>query len=154
MKRFPNITDIDVDALLAQARQVLDKINNALQFIFVFTLAAGIVVLWSALNASRATRRKEIAVLRVLGARSREIREGFVAEFVLLGILSGLVGATGAAAFGYGLSRFVFDLPYQLNVLLWAAGSAIAVVIVVVASLLAIRGDLKTAPWQTLRETE
>lgn len=154
IKRFPNITDIDVDALLAQVRRVLDKVNNALQFIFVFTLSAGIVVLWSALNASRAARRKEIAVLRVLGARSKEIRRGFVAEFVLLGLLSGLVGASGAAAFGYGLSRFVFDLPYQLNVLLWAAGSAIAVAMVVGASMLAIRGDLKAAPWQTLRETE
>jgi putative ABC transport system permease protein len=152
--RFPNITDIDVDALLEQVRRVLDKLNSALQFIFVFTLAAGVVVLWSALNSSGALRRREIAVLRALGARSKGIRAGFLAEFVLMGLLSGLVGASAAAAFGYGLGRFVFNLPYQANVSLWAAGSALAVVMVVGASLLAIRRDLKTAPWQALRESE
>lgn len=154
IKRFPNITDIDVDALLDQVRRVLDKVNSALQFIFVFTLAAGIVVMWAALNSSRAERRKEIAVLRALGARAKDIRRGFVAEFILLGVLSGLVGASAAAGFGYGLSRFVFDLPYQANILLWVAGAALSVVMVVGASLMAIRRDLKTAPWQTLRESE
>jgi putative ABC transport system permease protein len=154
IKHFPNITDIDVDALLDQVRRVLDKVNNALQFIFVFTLAAGIVVLWAALNASRSARRKEIAVLRALGARSADIRGGFLAEFILLGLLSGLVGASAAAGFGFGLSRFVFDLPYQANYLLWAVGAALAVVMVVCASMLAIRGDLKTPPWQTLRDSE
>jgi putative ABC transport system permease protein len=154
IKRFPNITDIDVDALIAQVRRVLNKVNSALQFIFIFTVAAGIVVLWAALNSSRAERRKEIAVLRVLGAKSRDIRSGFVAEFVLLGFLSGLVGASAAAGFGYGLSRFVFDLPYQANVLLWVAGATLAVTMVVGASFMAIRGDLKSVPWQTLRETE
>lgn len=154
IKRFPNITDIDVDALLSQVRRVLNKVNTALQFIFLFTLAAGIVVLWAALNTNRSERRKEIAVLRALGAQSRVIRSGLVAEFIVLGSLAGLVGASAAAVVGYGLSRFLFELPYQGNLLLWVAGVMLAVALVVSASLIAIRGDLRTPLWRTLRETE
>ncbi len=154
IERFPNVTDIDVDALLTQVRFVLDKINSALQFIFVFTLAAGIVVLWAAINTTRAERRKEIAVLRALGARSTELRAGLVTEFVVLGTLAGIVGALAAAVVGWGLSRFLFDLPYQSNVTLWFIGVVLAIILVVVASLWTIRSDLRTPPWQTLRDSD
>lgn len=154
IERFPNITDIDVDALLAQVRRVLDKINTALQFIFIFTLAAGIAVLWAAINTTRSERRKEIAILRSLGARSSELRAGLLSEFVLLGCLAGFVGALAAAAVGYGLSRFLFDLPYQGNVLVWLTGVLLAIVLVVSASFMTIRADLKTPPWQALRDAD
>lgn len=154
IERFPNITDIDVDALLEQVRRVLDKVNAALQFVFVFTLAAGIVVLWAALYTTRSERRKEIAVLRALGARSADLRRGLIAEFVLLGAIAGLVGASAAAAIGWGLSRFLFDLPYHGNVMVWVAGVALAVLLVVAASAMAVRSDLRMPPWQTLREAD
>ena len=154
IKRFPNISDIDVDALLQQVRRVLSKVNNALQFIFVFTLAAGIVVLWAALNTTRSERRKEIAILRALGSRWRDLRTGLITEFVVLGSLAGLVGAFAAAAVGWGLSRFLFDIPYQGNIVLWLVGVAGAIVLVVGASVLAIRADLKTPPWHSLREQD
>ena len=154
IKRFPNVTDIDVDALLEQVRRVLDKVNTALQFIFIFTLAAGIMVMWAALNTTRSERRKEIAVLRALGARKRDLRSGLVAEFIVLGALAGLVGASAAAVVSYGLSRFLFDLPYSGNFMLWVAGVLMAIVLVVGASLMAIRSDLNTPPWQTLRDSD
>jgi len=154
IRQFPNITDIDVDGLMEQVRRVLDKVNTALQFIFLFALAAGIVVLWAALNTTRSERRKEIAVLRALGARSRDIRAGLIAEFVILGSLSGLVGALAAAGVGYGMSRFIFELQYPGNSGLWLAGVLLAVILVVGAGLMAIRSDLRTPPWQALRESE
>lgn len=154
IKRFPNITDIDVDALLNQVRRVLDKVNTALEFIFMFTLAAGLVVLWAALHATKAERRKEIAILRALGAQSKELRTGLITEFVVLGTLAGLAGAFAAAVVGWGLARFLFELPYQGNVLLWIVGVVAAVLLVVGTSLLAIRSDLNTPPWQTLRDSE
>lgn len=154
IKRFPNITDIDVNALLNQVRRVLDKVNTALEFIFLFTLAAGLVVLWAALHATKAERRREIAILRALGAQSKELRAGLLTEFVVLGVLAGIAGAFAAAVVGWGLSRFLFDLPYQGDILLWVAGVGAAVLLVVTTSLVAIRSDLNTPPWQTLRETE
>ena len=154
IERFPNITDIDVDALLGQVRRVLNKVNTALQFIFVFTLGAGLVVLWAALTATRSERRKEIAVLRALGAKSRDLRLGLIAEFVVLGSLAGSVGAFAAAVVGWGLSRFLFDLPYQANIVMWLVGMLLAVLLVISASYMAIRTDLKTPPWQSLRESD
>ncbi len=154
IERFPNITDIDVDALLNQVRRVLDKVNAALEFVFLFTLAAGLVVLWAALHATKAERRKEIAILRALGAQSKELRAGLLAEFIVLGTLAGLAGAFAAAVVGWGLARFLFDLPYQVNMLLWIIGVFTAVLLVVATGLLAVRSDLKTPPWQTLRESE
>jgi len=154
IKRFPNITDIDVDALLKQVRRVVDKVNTALQFIFIFTLIAGIMVMWAALNTTRSERRKEIAVLRALGARKRDLRSGLVAEFIVLGALAGLAGASAAAVVSYGLSRFIFELPYSGNIMLWVTGVLMAVVLVVGASLMAIRSDLNAPPWQTLRDSD
>ncbi|MDJ0957422.1 MAG: FtsX-like permease family protein [Arenicellales bacterium] len=154
IERFPNITDIDVDALLGQVRRVLNKVNTALQFIFVFTLGAGLVVLWAALTATRSERRKEIAVLRALGARSADLRLGLIAEFVVLGSLAGSVGAFAAAVTGWGLSKFLFELPYEANIVMWFVGVLLAVLLVVSASYLAIRADLKTPPWQSLRESD
>lgn len=154
IKRFPNITDIDVDALLNQVRRVLDNVNTALEFIFMFTLAAGLIVLWAALHATKAERRKEIAILRALGAQSRELRTGLITEFVVLGTLAGLAGAFAAAVVGWGLARFLFELPYQGNISLWIIGVTAAVLVVVATGLLAVRSDLRTPPWQTLRESE
>ena len=154
IKRFPNITDIDVDALLNQVRRVLDKINTALEFVFLFTLAAGLAVLWAALHATKAERRKEIAILRALGAPGKKLRIGLITEFIVLGTLAGLAGAFAAAVVGWGLAQFLFDLPYQSNVLLWIVGIASAVLLVVATSLIAVRSDLNTPPWQTLREPE
>jgi len=148
---FPNITDIDVDALLAQARRILDRVNMALQYIFLFTLAAGLVVLYTAIHAGSVERRQGLAVMRALGARRGQLVTSLLWEYWVLGLLAGLVGAFAATTAGWILSTWVFDMPFRLNAWVWVWGAAASAVIVMVSGWWGSRRVLGTPPWQVLR---
>ena len=45
VRQFPTISVFDVDAILKQIRDIMDRASLAVQYVFLFTLAAGIVVL-------------------------------------------------------------------------------------------------------------
>jgi putative ABC transport system permease protein len=153
VRAFPNITDIDVDAVLQQVRKLVERVNMALQYIFLFTIAAGLVVLYAAVHTSRDERRQEIALLRTLGAQGPRLAAGLMAEFATLGALAGLVGAVAASGLGWALATLVLDVPYHFNAWVWIAGILSASVVVVGAGILSARSDLRTPPWQILRET-
>ncbi|MDD5298164.1 MAG: FtsX-like permease family protein [Rhodocyclaceae bacterium] len=112
---FPALTLIDVSALLGQLQDMLGQLSRAVQFVFLFALGAGLLVLFAALEASLDERAEETAILRALGARNRTLRQALVAEFAALGLVSGLLAATGAAALAWSLGHFVFKLPYVPN---------------------------------------
>src|SRR5690606_14161334 len=96
LRRFPSVTVFDLAALLDQIRALMDQASRAVEFVFLFTLAAGVAVLLAAVQASRRERRFESALLRALGGARRLILAGVLAEFVLLGLLAGTLGAAGA----------------------------------------------------------
>ena len=85
MRQFPEVTVIDLDALLSQVRAVMDKAALAVQYVFLFTLAAGLMVLLAAVQATRDERRYESAMLRTLGASRRVVFQGVAAEFTRSG---------------------------------------------------------------------
>jgi putative ABC transport system permease protein len=70
-REFPNITNIDVSVSIGQIQRVLDQVIRAVEFLFGFTLAAGLVVLFAAVTATRESRAREFAVMRAMGASSR-----------------------------------------------------------------------------------
>ena len=153
VRQFPNVTDIDVDAVLAQVRRLVERVNLALQYIFLFTIAAGLVVLFAAIHTSRYERRQEIALLRALGVAKPRLTAGLLAEFGILGLLAGLVGSLAASALGWALARGLLDIPYHVNPWVWVTGVVTAVVVVVSAGYLSARADLNAPPWQPLRES-
>ena len=104
MRQFPEVTIIDIEALLAQVRDVMNKASLAVQYVFLFTLAAGLMVLLAAVQSTRDERRYESAMLRTLGATRRVVFQGVAAEFIVLGALAGLLAAAGATAVGYLLA--------------------------------------------------
>ena len=118
VQAFPNLTVIDVGAILAQLQDILDQVAAAVQFVFLFTLAAGLLVLYAALAVSRDERRYELALLRALGARRRQLSLAVFGEFALVGGLAGLIAAGGSQAVGWLLAREVFHLTYGAS--LWA----------------------------------
>jgi putative ABC transport system permease protein len=154
IERFPNITDIDVGAVLQQVRRLMDRVNWSLQFIFVFAILAGVLVLVAAVQTTRAERRREIAVLRALGAQQGQLRLGLLSEFAVLGLLSGLLGAAGAGLIGFGLAEFLFEIPYQWSIGLWLSGLLGAAAGIAVIGYLASRPDIRTTAWQVLRQSE
>ena len=104
MRAFPSVTAIDLDAVLSQVRDVMDKAALAVQAVFIFTLLAGLTVLWSAVQATRDERRYESAMLRTFGASKRRVLSGVATEFVAIGLLAGLLAAAGATLGGYLLA--------------------------------------------------
>ena len=110
MRQFPTISVFDVDAILKQIRDIMDRASLAVQYVFLFTLAAGIVVLLAAVQSTRDERRYESAMLRTLGASRGTVLQGVAAEFSALGFLSGTLAAFGATAVGWVLARRLFSL--------------------------------------------
>ncbi|MCB5184092.1 FtsX-like permease family protein [Methylobacillus gramineus] len=130
VREFPNLTIIDVAALLDQVREIMNKMSHALEYVFVFSLLTGLAVLYAALVATREERVREATLLRVLGASRRQVIIALLAEFFTIGGLAALVASIAASVLAYYISSQVFNIPYQFN--LWAtllvmAGSAILV---------------------------
>ncbi|MFQ5470154.1 MAG: ABC transporter permease [Gammaproteobacteria bacterium] len=122
VRQFPNITVIDVDAIMGQVRLIIQRVTMAVEYVFVFTLLAGLLVMYAAIASTLEERIHEGAVLRTLGANRRQLREGQVAEFSLVGLLAGLVAALAASAMSYVLSEYIFHLPYSVNIWIWLVG--------------------------------
>ncbi len=150
-RHFPNITVIDLDAMMQQVRSIMDRIVGALELVFGFTVLAGLTVLLAAMEAGRGERAREIALMRTLGAGTAEIRLAMLAEFAALGLLSGLMAALCAQAVGWLLARFVFEFPYQLNIAALLLGAALSAALVCGMAWLSLRRLLNTPPDRVLR---
>ena len=152
VRRFPSITVFDVEAILGQVRQVMDRAALAVQYVFAFTLVAGIVVLLGAIQATRDERRYESALLRVLGASRGTVLRAVVAEFVALGLLSGILAATAASLAGWMLATRLFNLKYAFDPVVWLVGLGGGALLVGLAGTLATRSVVSMPPATTLRE--
>ncbi|AJP48243.1 ABC transporter permease [Rugosibacter aromaticivorans] len=122
VKAFPNLTVIDVASLVRQLNGTLDQVVHAVELVFGFAVLAGLAVLSAALQASSDERQHELAVLRALGARRRQLARALLAEFLMLGAMAGLLGGIAASLIGWGLARFVFQLDYLPQPHLWFIG--------------------------------
>lgn len=152
VRQFPGVTVIDLEVLLAQVRSVIDRAALAVQYVFVFTLLAGLVVLLAAIQITRDERRFESAILHTLGAARRKILQGVAAEFLTLGSLSGVLAAFGATALGWALAHYAFKLDYGVSPLLWPLGLVAGALIVGVAGTLATRRAVSEPPVAVLRD--
>ncbi len=150
IRAFPNVTVIDLDAALVQVRGIMERIVHALEFILSFALFAGLVVMLAVIEGSRAERVRETGVLRALGASSRIIMQGLIAEYAVLGLLAGAVASFGAQALAWTLAVRVFEIPYGPRPLLWLVGAVAGCVIVTLTGWLSLRGTLRTPPRQVL----
>src|SRR6185437_4464688 len=152
VREFPTVSVFDVDAILKQIRGIMDRASLAVQYVFVFTLAAGVVVLLAAVQATRDERRYESAMLRSLGASRRTVLQGVAAEFAALGFLSGTLAAFGASGVGWVLARRLFSLQYTPDPWVWVIGLVCGTVLVGVSGTLATRRVVNTPPIVTLRD--
>ena len=152
-REFSNLTVIDIGSILAQLQSVLDQVITAVEFLFLFTLASGFLVLYAALLGSQDERIREAGLLRALGATRRQLRQAQLFEFAIIGALSGLLAATGAAVVGWALARYVFDFPWSFNPVVWLAGLIVGSVCAIGGGRIGLRNVLNHPPLQTLRET-
>ncbi len=152
VRQFPTVSVFDVDAILRQIRDIMDRASLAVQYVFLFTLAAGVVVLLAAVQSTRDERRYESAMLRALGASRGTVLQGVAAEFSALGFLSGILAAFGASAIGWILARRLFSLQFALDPWVWVVGLVCGTILVGVSGTLATRRVVNTPPIVTLRD--
>ncbi len=150
--RWPNVTAIDTGPILAQIQRMLEQVIGAVQFLFAFTLAAGVLVLYAALAGSRDERMRESALLRALGASHRQVRAVQIAEFVAVGALSGLMAALGAQAIGWVLATRVFEFYLVFNPWLLPAGVVAGVACAGIGGWISLRHVLSRPALQSLRD--
>ncbi len=154
VSRFPNLSVIDVDAVIEQVRRTGDQVSKVVQVVFWFSMVAGVLVLLAAVSASQDERLLEGGVMRVLGGSRRQLRLAQASEFAAIGLLSGLVAAIAASLLAGVVAVRVFDLPWQPNCAMAAVGGAIGMLASLVAGLFATRRVLDAPPSVTLRELE
>ncbi|WP_242165145.1 FtsX-like permease family protein [Lysobacter sp. M15] len=151
VQRFPNLSVIDVDAVLKQVRATGDQVSKVVQVVFWFSFAAGVLVLLAAVSASQDERLLEAGVMRVLGGSRRQLRLAQASEFAAIGLLSGLVAAVAASVLSGVVAIRVFDLPWEPNWQLALAGGGLGMLAALVAGLWVTRRVLDTPPAVTLR---
>lgn len=149
--QFPNVTVIDVDALMTKVRDIMARVTGAVEYVFIFSLLAGVAVLAAAIQTTHDERRYEGALLRTLGASRRQLRAGLIAEFATLGALAGLLAALAATATGYVLATWVFELPYRIDWLLLALGPLLGGAGIGAVGVLGTRSVVTTPPLLSLR---
>ncbi|HMM76173.1 MAG TPA: FtsX-like permease family protein [Gammaproteobacteria bacterium] len=125
--RFPSVTVIDVGALFGQVRSIMTRATGAVEFVFIFTLAAGLVVLFAALQATQAERLYDATIMKTLGASRRTVAQAIAVEFTVLGVCAGLVGAAGAWGTGWLIATRVMRVDYGFDPMLFIAGIALGV---------------------------
>lgn len=148
---FPNLTVVDVAAIVRQLRAIIDQVAQAVQFVFLFTLAAGVIVLYAALASAAEERRYELAVMRALGARRDQLRRALLAEFAAVGVLAGLIAALGAIMVGQVLARNAFQFSVAINFWLPFAAMLAGAALVTGAGWFAAARMLRRAPLEALR---
>ncbi|MDD5388778.1 MAG: FtsX-like permease family protein [Gallionellaceae bacterium] len=148
---FPNLTVIDVAQMLNELRGLTDRVSQAVQLVFLFSLGVGVLVMLAALYSRRAERAREIGLWRTLGASKRTLRAALASEFALLGLLAGLVAAGAASVLAWVLANKVFDLPHTPDPWIWLFGLGGGMLLVLLAGWFATRDLLDEPPLMALR---
>jgi putative ABC transport system permease protein len=154
VERFPNLSVIDIDAVLAQARTTADQVSTVVEVVFYFSLVAGLLVLMAAVSASQDERLLEGGVMRVLGGSRRQLRLAQASEFAAIGLLSGLTAALAASVLAGVIATRVFELPWEADWRMAAVGAGAGMFAALAAGLFATRRVLDAPPSVTLRELQ
>jgi putative ABC transport system permease protein len=152
VRAFPNITNVDMTATIAQVQGVLDKVIRAVEFLFGFTLAAGVVVLFAAVTATREERAREFAIMRAVGARGQLLRQVQRAELAGVGLLAGFLASMVAAVVGWGLAKYAFDFTWTASPWVPLAGSLAGAALALAAGWWGLREVLNRPVVETLRK--
>lgn len=151
VREFPGVTVLEIGTMIERVTGILDRAALAVQYVFMFTLAAGLLVLVAAVLASRRERFHEAAILRTLGASRNYLASSMAREFIFIGLLSGLIASTIASVLAYVIIENIMSLDFQFNPGLWLIGVVAGVVCIWGAGYLASRPVLRQSPLAVIR---
>ena len=151
VRSFPNVTNVDMSQTIGQVQRVLDQVIRAVEFLFGFTLAAGLIVLFAAVTATREERAREFAIMRAVGARASLLRQVQRAELAGLGMLSGVLASCVAVVVGWALAKYVFEFTWTASPFVPLAGGIVGALLALAAGWWGLRSVLSTPVVTTLR---
>jgi putative ABC transport system permease protein len=151
VRKFPNVTSVDMSTTITQIQRVLDQVIGAVEFLFGFTLAAGLMVLFAAVTATREERAREFAIMRAVGARSSLLRQVQRAELAGVGLLAGLLASIAATLVGWALAKYVFDFEWSVSLWVPVFGALSGALLALGAGWWGLRGVLRRPVVETLR---
>jgi len=151
VRSFPNITNVNMTATIGQIQRVLDQVIRAVEFLFAFTLAAGLVVLFAAVTATREERAREFAIMRAVGAKSSLLRQVQRAELMGVGLLAGFLASIVATAVGWALAKYVFEFAWSVSLWVPLFGALSGAVLALAAGWWGLRDVLRRPVVETLR---
>jgi putative ABC transport system permease protein len=151
VRQFPNLSVIDIEAVLKQVRSTVEQVSRVVESVFYFSLLAGLLVLLAAVQASQDERMREAGVMRVLGASKKQLRLAQATEFASLGLLAGLVASISASVIASLIASKVFSLPWSFNLPLILYGVLGGTTLALLAGLWATRKVTQVPPMETLR---
>jgi len=154
VKAHPSVTLLDVDALIGQVRRIMDRGAMAVEYVFLFTLAAGLLVMYAGIQASLEERRTEHGVLRTLGVKRNRLLASLAVELTSAGLLAGLLASIFAELTGLVLARELLGLDLRLNPWLWLGGVGGSALLVGLAGTMATYPLLIRPPLEALRRAE
>jgi putative ABC transport system permease protein len=152
LQQFPNVTSVDLRASLTQVQKVLDQVIRAVEFLFAFTLLAGLLVLTAAVTSTREERKREFAIMRALGATGRLLSQVQTAELMGVGLMAGFLASLVAELVGWGLARFVFEFEWTASLWVPVAGALTGAVLAWLAGWWGLAEVLRQPVSQTLRQ--
>jgi putative ABC transport system permease protein len=152
VRAFPNVTNIDMSATISQVQRVLDQVIRAVEFLFGFTLAAGLVVLFAAVSATREERARDFAIMRAIGAQNSLLRQVQRIELAGVGLLAGFLASCVASVVGWALARYVFEFSWTVSLWVPLAGALVGAVLALAAGWWGLREVLSRPVVETLRK--
>jgi len=152
VRRFPNVTNVDMSATINQVQRILDQVIRAVEFLFGFTLAAGLVVLFAAVSATREERTREFAIMRAVGAQNSLLRQVQRLELAGVGLLAGFLASIVASALGWALARYVFEFSWTVSLWVPLQGALAGAALALMAGWWGLREVLRRPVVETLRK--
>ena len=149
---FPNISAIDLALILQALDSIFSKVAFVIQFMALFTVFTGVIVLVGAVLNGRYQRIRETVLLRTLGATRRQLVQIQLVEYSILGVLAAVVGGGLSVAGNALLAHFVFKIAPVAPPLLIIGAVAAAAAVTVVTGLVMGRGVTDYPPLEILRQ--
>ncbi|XDZ51573.1 ABC transporter permease [Neisseriaceae bacterium CLB008] len=151
-KSMPHISFVDISMILAEVKSIVARLSATINGMFLLCLLATAMVIWTSLLNAKDERLFDVALMRALGASNRLLRQGLIVELALLGAFAGLVGGLLAMALGTGVSVWLFELPWRVNLWLPLWGTLIGVGFAWLTGYPVLRTVLRTPPSRILNE--
>ncbi|HEX6059734.1 MAG TPA: FtsX-like permease family protein [Gemmatimonadaceae bacterium] len=152
VRRFPNVSSLDLTLVQRTIAGVLERVALAVRFMAVLSFALGIPVLFSAVAATRRERLREGVLLKTLGATRAQVGRVMLVEYAALGALGSLAGMILSIGGAWALARFVFEVPFVPAVVPALAIAAAMVALATTIGVLTGREVFRETPMAALRE--